>query len=398
MKTIFLAAGLSSRIAPMKEKNLLKFCGKPILIHILENAQQGGLENFIIVCNQENKKHIANVLQKYNFSADLVVQPQIKEGMAGGILAGLDLVEEQEDVFIHNAQDYFDVSVYKELLDTQKNVDGKILAKKMDHYFPGGYLQVDNKNKIQSIIEKPGEGKEPSDLVNIVAHYFRQSGDLKKALQKTSFDQGDAYEKALQILFSTQNFHAVEYIKEWRAIKYPWHILEMMDLVFANRLQKISKNSQISEKSEIIGPVFIEDGVKIFNNATIIGPCFIGKNTIVGQNTLIRQSNIGQDCEIGFGSEIARSYLEKNISVHNSYVGDSVIGEGVNFGAFSVTTNLRLDKRTIKMKIKNQLIDSKRMKLGCIVGANSQIGSGVKILPGRSIELNTFIPPNKIFK
>jgi bifunctional UDP-N-acetylglucosamine pyrophosphorylase/glucosamine-1-phosphate N-acetyltransferase len=398
MKTIILAAGKSSRMFPVVDKNCLSFCGKPMIIHIIENCEASGLKDFIIITNKNNKKRIATTMQQFKKNVIIAEQKNLDQGMAGGVLAGLAYVDSDEPVFIHNAQDYFDKSAYTKLLHQNDTIDGAILSQKVTTYFPGGYIQVDTDNTIQSIIEKPGAGHEPSDLVNIVAHYFRKAGDLHHALQNVQSDNDDLYETALQKLFDTKTIKAVPYQATWQALKYPWHILDMMQAMLKKIKTTTHTNVFIDPKATVQGTVIIEDNVKIFNNATIIGPAYIGSGTIIGQNCLIRQSHIGQNCTIGFNTEVARSYLADNVSTHAAYIGDSVVLNDVNMGAFSVTTNLRLDRQPIKMNINEQLIDTQRLKLGAVIGDNAQIGSGATLLPGRIIPPGSCIGPNQIFR
>lgn len=400
MKTIVIAAGRSSRMNPLPDKNLLNFMGKPLLIHLLENLQKGGLENFIVVANESNKAEISRDLQAHNFTAEITVQPNLDDGMAGAVLAGLELVSDNEEILIHNAQDFVDSEIYAKILEIPAKFDGAILAKKVQTYFPGGYLEVDSENKILSIIEKPGAGNEPSDLVNIVAHFFKNSRDLHRALFSAKSSKDDVYEVALQSLFSAKNFLAVEYAGDWQAIKFPHHVLDMTKYLLSKQDGNcIANSAKIAPSATLNGNgIVIESGVKIFDNACVSGPCFIGKNSIIGNNALVRESIIGENCEIGFCSEVARSWLAKKVSAHHSYIGDSVIDSDVNFGAFSVTTNLRLDKGNVKIKIKNQLINTGRNKFGCIVGVGSQIGSGAKILPGRTLAKGTLLGPNEVYR
>jgi len=378
--------------------------GKPLLLHLLDNLQKGGLENFVIVVNESNKEEIsaalrgtARDLQLHNFSAEIVVQENLDDGMAGAVLAGLELVDDEE-VMIHNAQDFVDSSIYREIIEIPAKFAGSILAKKVETYFPGGYLEVDSDNKIISIVEKPGAGNEPSDLVNIVAHFFKNSRDLKEAIVAAKSSSDDVYEVALQALFSVQNFLAVEYSGDWKAIKFPHHVLDMTKYLLSKQdVNCIDNSAEISPSVSLNGTgIVIEEGVRIFDNACISGPCFIGKNSIIGNNALVRESVVGENCEIGFCSEVARSWLANNVSAHHAYIGDSVIDENVNFGAFSVTTNLRLDKKNIKIKVKDDLIDTGKTKFGCIVGAGSQIGSGAKILPGRTLKKGMLLAPNEV--
>jgi bifunctional UDP-N-acetylglucosamine pyrophosphorylase/glucosamine-1-phosphate N-acetyltransferase len=59
---------------------------------------------------------------------------------------------------------------------------------------------------------------------------------------------------------------------------------------------------------------------------------------------------------------------------HLNYVGDSVIGQYCNLGAGTVVANLRLDKKNIPVVLNGKRLDSKRRKLGVIMGDNVQTG------------------------
>ncbi len=384
---------------PLSDKNLLEFCGEPLVLKLLKGAQEGGLENFIVVTNGENTEAIRTILEENNFPAEIATQKNLDDGMAGGVVDGLKFVKEDEAVFVLGGNDYIEPSAYVDILDQSKNKDGGILAKKMTKYFPGGYLQVDGENKISSIIEKPGEGREPSDMVNIVAHYFALAENLKRALEGAQSQKDDVYEVALQALFKTKNFVAVEYSRTWQAVKYPWHVLELGDIFLSQQETNISPVAEIADSAKIKGDgVFIEDGVRVFENAVIQGPCYIGKNAIVGNNALVRNSILGAKCVAGYNTEIARSFLSPNVTTHIAYVGDTIVDRDVNFGAFSCTANLRLDKKTVRVQIKNEKIDSLHEKLGAIIGAGAQIGTHAMLMPGVRIERAKLCPPGEVQK
>ncbi len=386
-------------MAPLSDKNLLEFCGEPLVLRLLKGAQEGGLENFVVVTNGENTKAIREILEKNNFPAEITTQKNLDDGMAGGVVDGLELVSEDESVFVLGGNDYIEPSAYTDLLEQSKNKDGGILAKKMKKYFPGGYLQVASKNKITSIVEKPGEGKEPSDLVNIVAHYFTSAGDLKQSLKAARSQNDDVYEVALQALFETKNFVAVEYSGIWQAVKYPWHVLELGEIFLSQQKTNISPVAEIADSAIIKGEgVFIDDGARVFENAVIQGPCYIGKNAIVGNNALVRNSILGEKSVAGYNTEIARSFLSPNVTTHIAYVGDTVADRDVNFGAFSCTANLRLDKKTVRVQIKKEKIDSLHEKLGAIIGAGAQVGTHAMLMPGVKIERAKLCPPGEVQK
>jgi len=82
------------------------------------------------------------------------------------------------------------------------------------------------------------------------------------------------------------------------------------------------------------------------------------------------------DAHVGHGVEVKNSVLMADASVgHLSYVGDSVLGRGVNFGAGTNVANLRHDDTTVRMTVKGDRVDTGRRKLGAIVGDGAKPGS-----------------------
>ena len=88
--------------------------------------------------------------------------------------------------------------------------------------------------------------------------------------------------------------------------------------------------------------------------------------------------------------------MENTKIPHLSYVGDSVICEDVNFGAGTITANLRFDEKEVKVNIKNERVSSGRKKLGAIVGGHVRTGINVSILPGIKIGAYAWIYPGAV--
>ena len=76
---------------------------------------------------------------------------------------------------------------------------------------------------------------------------------------------------------------------------------------------------------------------------------------------------------------------------HFNYIGDTIICENVNLGAGTKVANLRLDNKSVKVKIKDKTIDSNRRKLGTIIGPNVKTGINVSIMCGKVIGENSNI-------
>ncbi|HLG25348.1 MAG TPA: sugar phosphate nucleotidyltransferase [Candidatus Gracilibacteria bacterium] len=401
MKVVILAAGRSKRLKPIPDKNFLNFLGKPLIQHQLEQMSKAGLKDFIIIGGAHNLNAYKKLAKNLKLTVKVVEQKELDDGMAGAVLSVEKLVK-KEPLLIVSANDVVDIEAYKLVVHAAKDkrFDSAIVGKKVSSYFPGGYLKTAKNGRISGIIEKPGAGKEPSKMVNIVIHYHRDSGALFEALKKIKSSRDDRYEAALDHLIkSGTRMKAVPYDGFWQAVKYPWHVLDLME----HFLEKASKmptsrppknydgKPQIAKNAVLRGDVHLASGVRVLDNAVIIGPAYIGKNTVVATNALVRGSNIGADCVIGFGTEVARSYIGDGVWTHTNYVGDSVIGNNCSFGAGTVTGNLRLDEGNIHVSVHDEKMDSGRNKFGLITGDNVRCGINTSFMPGIKVGSNCMI-------
>ena len=396
MKVLLLLAGQSTRFWPLADKSFFPICGKTVLHHQLDCLRAAGLRDILLVGGKHNKKKIQEIFPQLPF----IEQKNLAIGMQGALLSSLPHIK-KGPVMVVSGNDIIEPSGYKILMaSASKNgVDGAILAKKVDRYFPGGYLLCHpelnfshHDMRISGIVEKPGDGNEPSDLVNIVAHVHSDPVPLLHILKNPSSPRDDGYERALSTLFKEQTYIAAPYKGYWQPIKYPWHLLDIL----AKKLQEIPsvyihKTAHIHQSAVIEGNVVIEQHVQVLPHASIIGPCTIGRGTIVATGALVRQSSIEEGCVVGFGTEIARSVLGRLVKTHKNYIGDSVIGENVAFGAGGVTGNFRLDEGVIHSMVKGQRCSTLREKCGTVIGDNSRIGIQVGINPGVKIGGGTFV-------
>lgn len=398
MKTILLLAGRSKRFWPLREKYLFSLCGKTILEHQIERLKAGGCTDLVLVAGRHNIDDVRRIAGK----AKVVEQRDLDAGMQGALFDALPLCGDEPVLIV--GSDLIDPVAYKTLrtrISKEKKLGGLLLAYTVDRYFPGGYLTLKGK-RIVGIVEKPKPGKEPSNLVNIVAHAHRSASELLAMLKKTKAKNDDGYERALAELFKEHTYEAVRYGGPWFPVKYPWHLLELLPVLLAGQKKMIDRKAQIHRTAVIEGPVVIEEGARVLPHATIVGPCFIGHHSIIGNNALVRSASVGEHCVIGFGSEVKGSALGNHIWTHSTYIGDSVVGDNVSFGAGSVTGNLRLDEEEIHTQagppVPNGYVRAGEIriptglkKFGTVIGGDSRIGIHVSINPGVKIGSGSFI-------
>ena len=88
------------------------------------------------------------------------------------------------------------------------------------------------------------------------------------------------------------------------------------------------------------GPVVVSPDAVVRPRATLCGPCFVGPGSTVLDGAVIRPGTaIGPVCKVNgeVGGTIFQGHANK---AHDGYLGDSYVGEWVNLGAGTITSNL----------------------------------------------------------
>lgn len=399
MKVLLLAAGRSKRAKPIEDKNFVRLCGKTLIQWKMEAMVEGGFNDFVLIGgahNLEQLREFAKVFKETHekITIETVEQEDLDAGMAGAIISAKPQIKKDDKILIVSTNDIVEAEAYKLIFDAAQNdyFESCLLGKRVTEYFPGGYMEVDSQWQIKSIIEKPGEGKEPSDLVNLVLHLHKNPEILLKYLEEAKSKKDDLYEVALdQMMKNGVKMQAIPYEGYWQAVKYPWHLFELAKNFYERTPNHIEASAEIDKTAIIKGDVVIEEGAKIMAGATVIGPAYIGKGSVVATNALVRESYIGENCVIGFSTEVARSILGDDVWTHSNYLGDSIIGDNVSFGAGAVTGNLRFDEGDIHVKVGEEKVNSGLNKFGLITGNNIRVGINASFMPGIKIGSNSFI-------
>jgi bifunctional UDP-N-acetylglucosamine pyrophosphorylase/glucosamine-1-phosphate N-acetyltransferase len=257
-------------------------------------------------------------------------------------------------------------------------------------------LVTNERGDLTRIVEKPGAGNEPSDMVNLLVHSHSDPRVLLSYISRVETKKDDVYEQALDAMCKGgKPIHVVPYRGAWYAIKYPWNVLDGVRYFLDRTEGYISPTAQISSHAIIDGKVVIADNARVMENAVIRGPVYIGPRSVIGNSTLVRAySHIGADCVVGFATEIKGSYIGDGCGFHMNYIGDSVVGEHCNFGAGTITANWRFDEKTISVRVNENLVNTGIDKFGAIIGDNCRTGINVSIMPGIKIGPNSIIGPS----
>ncbi len=175
--------------------------------------------------------------------------------------------------------------------------------------------------------------------------------------------------------------------KDWLDVGRPWDILTAARRLLAHVPSEI--RGDVQDGAHIHGAVYVARGATVRSGAYIVGPVYIGPGATVGPNAYVRQNTvISADARVGNAVEIKASVLQRGAHVsHLSYVGDSVLGPHVNFGAGTITANLRFDDKPVL---------GVSRKLGAFVGENVKTGVHVSIMPGVRVGADAWIFPQSV--
>ncbi|MHC4869462.1 MAG: hypothetical protein ACYTE2_07240 [Planctomycetota bacterium] len=148
--------------------------------------------------------------------------------------------------------------------------------------------------------------------------------------------------------------------------------------------------------------IAIAAGAHIGHLAVLRGPVWIGPGSVVADRAQIKANTvIGPVSKVGgeIGATIFQGHANK---VHEGHLGDSWIGEWVNFGAGTTNSNLLNTYGEVSMRLDpdGPSERSGRTAMGCIVGDHVKFAILVRIMTGSSFGTGSMIastdPPRSV--
>ena len=401
MKAVVLAAGEGVRLQPVtltRPKHLIKVGGKPILEHCLKALKACRVSEILIVVHFMADA-IHNYLgdgEKFGLKIKYIEQKKVL-GTGNAVSVAEPFVE--DDFLLVYGDLLFTADAVKKVIGLHKKEKPAMTMAVVPVEKPEDYGIIDlDESNVKRIIEKPIRKEAPTNLANAGIYVF--STEIFEKVRETSASARGEWEitDAISLLLRDGKPVLAARVsrEDWVDVGRPWDLLE------ANRWaltrMKHKAYGQIENGAHLIGPVTVAETARIRSGAYVEGPAFIDEESDIGPNCYIRPyTSIGKKVRIGNACEIKNSIIMDNTHIgHLSYIGDCVIGEKCNLGAGTVTANYRLDAGTVKMLVKNKVVDSRRRKLGVILGDNVKTGINTLFMPGVKVGCNSWIGPNVV--
>src|SRR5204863_789772 len=128
------------------------------------------------------------------------------------------------------------------------------------------------------------------------------------------------------------------------------------------------------------GPIRIGTRAIVGPHTVVTGPCVVGAGTqLLGG--AVGRSTFGPECRIAGEVDecVWQGYANKR---HHGFVGHSVIGEWVNLGALTSTSDLKNNYGEVRVETANGERASGSNKIGSIIGAHVKTGIGTLLPTG----------------
>jgi len=394
---VILAAGKNSRFFPLNygtHKGFFELCGEPLIVNLLRSAEIAGVEKvFIIVSSKENNENNQSLLRSFNFKLEISFIEQVSPlGMGNALLLAKDHL--QGRFLVASPYHVNSSTTLLDLIRKQEETSAEcvLIGTHTENPERYGILQT-AADKVTGVIEKP---QKPISKIKLSSLYLLSSKmlDILSNLEVSEYN----FETALNKVCETNDVRWIEGLYELPTLKYAWDLHALKTKLLSNKKSYSSPTAQIAKTAIIddeAGQVLIADGAQIKDFVTIVGPAFIGENALIGNYSMIRESSVERNCIVGAYTEIVRSILSPGVSIHQSYCADSILGSKTKVGAGLVTANKRLDRRNVKVKVKNELVDSGVNGFGLITGESVQLGISVATMPGTLVGNHVQVFPNQ---
>jgi bifunctional UDP-N-acetylglucosamine pyrophosphorylase/glucosamine-1-phosphate N-acetyltransferase len=367
---------------------MLPIAGKPILEWNLLNARAAGLKEFVFVVSYKSE-----MVREYfgNGKPWNVKITYVNQGKAMGTAHAIGTVEPfVNECIVLCGDTIFGVNDIKHIAEKGT----KIGLVRIDNATDYGIVELKG-NRVIKINEKMEHPS--SNIINAGIYHFNKQ--IFKFIRKTEKSPRGEFEitDSINMLISREQVAGV-FLKEWRDVVYPWHLLDANEELLKKLKTKIQ--GTVEKNVTVNGNIVVGKGTVIRSGTYIEGPVLIGDNCKIGPNCFLRPfTTIGNNCHVGNACEVKNSLIMDYSNVpHLNYVGDSIIGQNCNLGAGTTVANLRLDKSNIIVTLNGKKIDSKRRKLGMVMGDNVQTGINSVINVGTMLGNDVFIGPGAIVK
>jgi bifunctional UDP-N-acetylglucosamine pyrophosphorylase/glucosamine-1-phosphate N-acetyltransferase len=367
-------------------KPMLPVTDRPLVAHTADTAIAAGAEELILVVGYEADAVREHFGESYRGVPVSFAVQEDQLGTADAVDAASEYLDGPFAVL--NGHNLYDEASLTALFDAAPSIAAYRVADPSNY----GVLSTDG-DTVTAIVEKPADP--PTNLANAGAYVF--PAEAREWLEVPMSDRGEReITDVVARVIEARTVTAVE-VDRWLDVGRPWELLAANEWKLGEMVRRI--DGEVRGDATLRGAVVVEDGAVIEPGVVIEGPVLVRSGATVGPNAYVRGATVlGEDTHVGHGVEVKNSVVMADSNVpHVSYLGDSVLGTGVNLGAGTQVANLRHDGEPVTMTVKGKRVSTGRRKFGVVAGdraktaVNTSLNAGVVLsagattLPGESV-------------
>ena len=405
---VILAGGEGTRMRSEKPKVMAELLFRPMIDHVYDAAKRAGVDEICVVTGYK-----AEILEEHLHGRAHTVRQTQRLGTGHAVMQAAEYIKENDfdNILILNGDaPFMDSETISDALEYHINrgfVQTVISAKIEDPYGYGRIMR-DFNGDFTAIIEEASADRETKKIneINSGAMWFKKDAllyllsKIKNDNSKGEYYLTDTVKIAVEKKMSVGAYTA----KNADAVLGANTRVQLCELNERLRRKILEEKMLEGVSIPLTDGVIIDGGAKIGAD-TVIMPgtiikegCVIGNNCVIGPNTVLYKTTVGsgselnsvqseeavvgENCRLGpfvhlrpntvirdsvhCGNfvEVKNSTVDDHTSVsHLTYVGDSDVGKGVNFGCGVVTVNFN-------GKTKNR----------CVIGDDAFIGCNTNLI------------------
>lgn len=394
---IILAAGRGTRMKSATPKVLHELLGKPMISHMLEALRKAGIGDIITVTGPGGPS-----LKKALKNTKIITQKKLL-GSGDAVSSAKKILNDYSGAILvlYGDTPLIRHETIKNIIAHHKDTGAAATILTTELKDPRGYGRIVRRDggKIIKIAEEQEASlyEEVIKEVNVGVYCFKARDLFSALLEVKPENRKKEYYLTDTIGILHKRGNLIESLIT-RNVDETIGVNTRIDLEAASRLLK-----ERILKEVMSGGVTIEDAastviypdVKIGPD-TVIHPhtiiesnVRIGKNSSIGPFARIRPGvDIGDGVEIGNFVELVRTRVGDDTKIkHHTYMGDAMVGKGVNVGAGTITANF-----DGKGKFRTVIDDGAFIGVGAILIAPVRIGEKAIVGAGCVVPKNHDVP------
>ncbi|ELZ97046.1 glucose-1-phosphate thymidylyltransferase [Haloferax mucosum ATCC BAA-1512] len=393
MQTVILAAGQGTRMRPLTErraKPMLPVADRPLSAHTAKTAVDAGASRLIIVVGYESDAVCEFFGDEFAGVPVEYAEQTEQRGTADAVRAAESHLDDGPFAVLNGDALYDEPSLTR--LYEQAPAVGSYRVADPTQYGVLYTAESDGDTRVTGVVEKPADP--PSNRINTGAYVF--PAEAQAWLEVGESERGeleltDVLERACE-----ESTVAAVPFERWLDVGRPWELLEANEWKVGELTRTL--RGEVHEDADIRGDVVVEAGATIDAGVVIEGPALVRRGATVGPNAYIRgHTVVGNDAKVGHSVEVKNSVLMAGATVgHLSYVGDSVLGRDVNFGAGTTVANLRHDDEAVKTLVKGELTSTGRRKFGVVCGDDAKTAIQTSLNAGVKLDCDATTTPGEV--